>query len=618
MIGGPKAKPILGLETEYALLLRHEAGGGLPAPRELVQALIAKLSEKVLSAHAAGPKLGMFLASGGLVHGEAGNLTTGAELLEICTPECTTPRDVVAQQRAHEKAVRDLLAPTRAELMPDNPVARASLLKCSIDADGNTFSTHENYRVRDRLPAWRRAALAVVFAVSRLVGLPMRIVRWALVVLLLGLVFALVAVKLALAFAKNLYPGLEAWSERADEIDPRAFSAISTAAIRLEQFDRLWVRPPLDDLMAWLIFPGFRRHLPSFLSTRQIFTAPGHFETRAGPTHGRLVLSPKAEVLTSFFGFPRSRDAKPVVDVKHLVRHLENLWAEEKRLSVTFSDTNMSEFALWLKVGTTLLVLQMIEAGVHPEGFELEDPLEAIRQVSADPLGARLARRTGTPVSALDVQRAWHVAAERFLAEGGGGLEADEVVREWGAVLAALETDPESLLDRVDWVAKQVLLRDIVAPVGYDRLAALRPAGTRPPGDEGFAWDVYQQARKLDLKYHDLGEEPGYQAMLEARGEMRRVIAEPFVDLHRAPPVDTRAWHRGAYLRLAAKRELTVLIGWERVFFPGSLEVMELPPVDQGLNEAKLTVPDPVRGVAWLRRLPAFAAGIVRAYDPVQ
>lgn len=589
----------------------------MPAPRELVQALLNKLSEKVLAAHAAGPKLGLFLATGGLVHGEAGNLTTGAELLEICTPECTTPRDVVAQQRAHENHVRGLLAATRAELMPDSHVARASLLKCSIDAEGNTFSTHENYRVRDALPAWRRAALAVVWTASRLVGLPLRAVRWVLVVILIGLVLALVAVKLGLTLLKTVYPAAEPWSERADAIDPRAFGAISTAAVKVEQLDRLWLRAPLDDLMAWLILPDYRRHLGSFLATRQIFTAPGRFETRPGPRHGRFVLSPKAEVLTQFVGFPRSRDAKPVIDVKHLVRSLDLLWAEEKRLSVTFSDTNMSEFALWLKVGTTQLVLQMIEANVHPDGCELADPLEAIRQVSADPGGTpSLNCLSGKSMTPLEIQRAWHAKAEGFVAGGGGGAEAAAVVREWGAVLAALATDRDALLDRVDWVAKQVLLRDIVAPVGWDRLAAV------PPGDpraaDAAAWDVYQQARKLDLKYHDIGEEPGYHALLESRGEMRRVLTDAFVDLHRAPPVDTRAWHRGAYLRLAAERELTVLVGWERVFFPGSLEVMDLPEVDRGLDEAQLTAPQPVGGLALLKRFPAFAARFVRAYDPVQ
>lgn len=662
-MSGPGGKPILGIETEYALLLTHEAGGRIPAPRELVQALLEKLSKRHITSTAACPKMGIFMESGGLVHGEATNPETGAELLEMCTPECSGPREVVAQQRAQEARVRELLAETREEVLPRNRVARASLLKCSIDAAGNTFSTHENYLARDPLSVPRRALIAVVWVASRLVSLPTRALRWVLLLGILSLAVGLTLLKFALVLLSEVLPSVTGLAGWVGELDPRSLNTLSTACVKVEQLERIWLRAPLDDLLAWLVLPRMREHLVPFLATRLVYTAPGRFETRPGASAGRFVLSPKARVLSSVVGFPRGREAKPVIDIKHLVRRLPLLLAEHKRLSVTFSDTNMSEYALWLKLGTTQLVIQMIEQGYHPGGCALADPLEAIRRVSDDPaLDTELNCRGGKPMTALDIQRAYHLAAERFVDDRGAGPETREVLAAWGDVLDALESDPAALLDRLDWVAKQSLLEDVVAPVGWDALARAAPLlavlderdlslrGLAGQGDRvraqvlslldparftaadamreqlALGWeqlpelqDAYREARKLDLKYHDIGEEPGYHATLEQRGEVRRVLTAKDADLAQPrPPATTRAWHRGAYLKMARQREVEVLIGWERVFFPASLQSIELPEVEVGRTDAELQAPDDVGGLAWLARGPRFLWELIRAYDPVQ
>src|SRR5207302_9706229 len=55
------------------------------------------------------------------------------------------------------------------------------------------------------------------------------------------------------------------------------------------------------------------------------------------------------------------------------------------RLHILFGESNMSEYALTLKIGTTCLVLDLIEEGLAPREVEVADPLETLRSVSRDP-----------------------------------------------------------------------------------------------------------------------------------------------------------------------------------------------------------------------------------------
>src|SRR5207237_8281158 len=98
-------------------------------------------------------------------------------------------------------------------------------------------------------------------------------------------------------------------------------------------------------------------------------------------------LSSRADFIRSgckVFGNDRK---KPMVDIKHLFLELREPWRRRKRLPVLYSDGHLCERALWLAVGATGLVLEAIEAGAFtgtPE-VRLADPLDALREVNADP-----------------------------------------------------------------------------------------------------------------------------------------------------------------------------------------------------------------------------------------
>jgi len=218
-----------------------------------------------------------------------------------------------------------------------------------------------------------------------------------------------------------------------------------------------------------------------------------------------------------------------------------------RRLHLIVGDANLCEVATFLKLGTTAIVLAMVEDGTLDDGVSLADPVQALQRVSWDTgLSAPLLLEDGRTATALDLQWELLESAQKYLLEQGdemvGGEVAGEVVGRWEGVLAALESSPSELFGVVDWVTKRSLLD------GYRERHGLE------------AEDVRLAA--MDLQYHDL--RPG-------RSLFARVGAERVVDLDdvaRAvedPPADTRAYFRGRCLQRWPDR--VVAANWDSMLF---------------------------------------------------
>jgi proteasome accessory factor A len=209
----------------------------------------------------------------------------------------------------------------------------------------------------------------------------------------------------------------------------------------------------------------------------------------------------------------------------------------------------MAEESTFLKVGTTALVLAMIEDEALPaRDLSLADPVRAMHQVSADlSLSAPLPLADGSTATALELQWELFAAARRYGKEEGFAVLGDDAVGEsvlerWESVLGALESDPESLVRQLDWVAKRHLVE------GYrDR--------------HGCAWDDGRLAA-LDLQYHDLRPERS----LYARVGMERLVDDAQVAAAvTEPPPGTRAWFRGNCL--ARWPAAVVTANWDSLVF---------------------------------------------------
>jgi len=201
-----------------------------------------------------------------------------------------------------------------------------------------------------------------------------------------------------------------------------------------------------------------------------------------------------------------------------------------RRLHVIVGDANMSEVATYLKVGTTAIVLSMIEDNELGDDLELGNPVPAIRQVSHDPsLRQTVMLRDGRRATALEIQWGLLERAQKYershgLAAVGEAIGADVLAR-WERVLTGLEQDPTSVAGWVDWVAKQRLVE------GYAQRHDVRPGAPR--------------LKAIDLQYHDLRAD---RCLARRAGLEQLVDQDEVVDAMTHPPTTTRAYFRGRCL----------------------------------------------------------------------
>jgi len=224
-----------------------------------------------------------------------------------------------------------------------------------------------------------------------------------------------------------------------------------------------------------------------------------------------------------------------------------------RRLHMIVGDSNMSEYTAYLKVGITGMLLSVLEEGGKFPNLSLADPVGALQQISTDlSLSAPLKMAKGGEMTALQIQwRYLKVAARHFRGLKRGVFR--HLLNDWEAVLTALETDPDSLSDRIDWIAKRQVMRGLMQRKGCDW------------GDPRVAM--------LDLQYHDIDPERGIYYLLERQGKMRRICRDREID--RAiveAPNDTRARIRGQFIRFAKERNRPYSVDWTYLKLSGYFE----------------------------------------------
>ena len=251
-----------------------------------------------------------------------------------------------------------------------------------------------------------------------------------------------------------------------------------------------------------------------------------------------------------------------------------------RRLHLLVGDSNMSEYASALKIGTTALVLNLLERKIFPHDMGLGDPVWALKEISRDPEHKWiLGRHNGKTISAIDVQRSYLELAQRHLK--GIDDESDWVMREWERTLDDLERDPMQLADRLDWVAKKWLLE------------SFREA-------ENLAWDD-PWLQSLDLEYHNIDPNRGLYYDLVHQGSMQRVLTDEQVEAAcTTPPQDTRAKARAALVRTLADNRVRYIVDWDSVYLE---------------NENHLSFRDPFS--TYEEESAAFANDIQNASDDV-
>jgi proteasome accessory factor PafA2 len=283
-----------------------------------------------------------------------------------------------------------------------------------------------------------------------------------------------------------------------------------------------------------------------FFVTRQLFAGAGKVGCEAAGLSGKDVpfqISQRADFFEEEVGLETTLK-RPIVNTRD-EPHCDA--QKYRRLHVILGDANLSEVSTYLKVGTTAIVLSMIEDDELGRDLSLASPVQALRQVSYDlSLAKPLELANGTRATALEIQWQYLDFAKKYAESRGlesvGEEVGAEVLQRWESVLHALETDPMSLATQLDWVAK------------YQLLSAYRER-------HGLDW-TDTKLRAMDLQYHDI--RPA--RSLSTRVGLERITTDAEVTAAMTdPPRTTRAWFRGRCLQRWGSA--VVAANWDSLVF---------------------------------------------------
>jgi len=554
---------LLGLETEYAVRYHGSRGADRPSDRMLFERLAQQLSERLPIGGADEEgcgKRGVFLANGAAVWFESRRPASGVGLIEGSTPECRSPRDLLAHQRALDR----LLSEAAAEAAP----GEFFLVKNCRDSAGHSYGAQENYEALLaqgwRLKLWQcgtTAIMAVLALLILFVVLPLFLVLLLVNFLLFAVVRQAIRLTPGPAYwqqwlsdrswltGHGSHPWLPAWVEALLEFGLRValiplagtLSALFSTTRMARTQDRLL--PFLLSRMVWAgagwIAPGGQFHVAEKATSRnrKFLHLLVDFD--------RPIFGLGQFLKLCFFGL--------------LQPHLyAQLMAERQRLQIGIGDSNLCEEAEYLRIGATALVIEAIEAGVIDDVPQPRRWKRALHQISRDSaLQERIPLRDGRALTAMQIQRWYLNACRRYVhSQTAVPEEAWDILARWAAVLDDLEDNPHALVGRVDWITKRYLLDE---------------AGADLPRDA---------CKKIDLRYHELSS-GGYWRRLEAAG-LTHPVLEP-AEIERAmrlAPAGTRAAERGRIIREFSASGATLVVSWGSVLV-GSQRIA-LPPESRG------------------------------------
>ncbi len=416
---------IYGIETEFGVTFTLRGQRRL-SPDEVSRFLFRKVV-------AWGRSSNVFLENGSRLYLDVGSHP------EFASAECDSLHDVVAQDKAGEMILRELVDYAQQQLDDEGIRGEIFLFKNNTDSTGNSYGCHENYCI-----------------------------------------------------------------ERIEDLT------------RLEQ----------------VFIP--------YLISRQIFTGAGKVVTNAKGS--KYSMSQRAEHIWEAISSATTR-SRPIINT----RDEPHADAERfRRLHVIVGDSNMSEFATYLKVGTAAVVLAMIEdKQTVLRDYNMASPINALRDISYDLWSKEPVKLVnGRDMTALEIQEDLCERAEAFV-QSHDELPEDQkfAVQLWREVIEQYRSDPMLLSDRVDWIAKLQIIE-------------------REQERSHIQLDDSKIAL-IDLLYHDTNVEKGLYYRRQARDHFTRMVSDEDIKAATTtPPATTRAHMRGTFIKAAKEWRRDYTVDW--------------------------------------------------------
>jgi len=293
-------------------------------------------------------------------------------------------------------------------------------------------------------------------------------------------------------------------------------------------------------------FADIVRHLIPFFVTRPVMCGSGRVGIGVESKHAGFQLAQRPDFFEVEVGLETTLK-RPIINTRDEPHAVTDRY---RRLHVIVGDANHCDVANLLKMGTTSLVLGLIEAGAVTQDLTLEKPVATMQAISHDPsLQTKVRLADGRQMTALQVLWCYHDMADAWLQRTQGDERDDdtaEVMSRWADILTRLERDPMECTREVDWVAK---------------LATLERYRAR----DGLGWGD-PKLRAIDIQWSDVRLEKGLFNRMQTAGRFEQLISpEDAVRAVKEPPTDTRAYFRGKCLE-KFPREVAAA-SWDSIIF---------------------------------------------------
>jgi proteasome accessory factor PafA2 len=296
------------------------------------------------------------------------------------------------------------------------------------------------------------------------------------------------------------------------------------------------------------------RHLTPFFVSRQVICGAGRVGIGQDGRGSGFQISQRADFFEVEVGLETTLK-RPIINTRD-EPHADP--EKYRRLHVIIGDANMNEISTYLKVGTTTLVLAMIEAGFIEDDLGVEQPVAALRAISHDPtLKHQVLMRDGRRLTGVQLQIEYLDLAKKFVQDTEVDAVTADVLERWESVLDRLEDDPMSCAREIDWVTKLQILE------GYR-------------SRDGLGWDSHT-LQLVDLQFHDVRPDKGLYNRMAHGGRVDRLLSDDEVaNAMTSPPEDTRAYFRGRCLDKYAAQ--VAAASWDSVIFDIGRESLQRVP----------------------------------------
>ncbi len=325
-------------------------------------------------------------------------------------------------------------------------------------------------------------------------------------------------------------------------------------------------------------FASIVRHLTPFFVSRQVVTGAGRVGIgQDGNTNG-FQISQRADYFEVEVGLETTLK-RPIINTRDEPHANPDRY---RRLHVIIGDANLSEISTYLKVGTTSLVLAMIEDGWLTDDLSVDRPVTALHEISHDPTCTHL-MTLRTAASSPPSSSRWSIWS-RPASTSRTSTATTPTGRPRTSCSAGRACSTSSRPTRCNCPTSSTGSRS------YKLLQSYRDR-------DGLEWDD-SKLHLVDLQYADLRPDKGLYYKLVKSGRMQRLVSDEEIRMAVShPPTDTRAYFRGRCMQQYAGQ--VAAASWDSVIFdlPGRESLQRIPTLDplRGHESARRSPSGPVR-----------------------